>query len=83
MQRENISNRWFEKNKACFKNQGRDIETLFAKTKIAHSKRVFCKPIHYKATINEDDIEDGLLLYKKNENSNKNENTSNYKHMYV
>lgn len=81
--RENISNRWFEKNKACFKNQGRDIETLFAKTKIAHSKRVFCKPRHYKATINEDDIEDGLLLYKKNENSNKDENTSNYKHMYV
>lgn len=81
--RENISSNWFEKNKTCFKNQGRDIETFFAKTKISHSKRVFCKPIHYKTVINEDDMENGIILYKKNENKNNEELQTIYKHMYV
>ena len=33
---------WFNEKKDYFKFYGRDIETLFAKIKIAHSKRVFC-----------------------------------------
>ena len=33
---------WFEKNMSYFKYFGRDMETLFSKTKIAHSRRVFC-----------------------------------------
>ena len=38
----NINIQWFEHNKKNFKFYGRDIETLFAKTKITHSRRVFC-----------------------------------------
>ena len=79
--RNDLSVEWFEKNYGFFKSQGRDVETLFAKTKIAHSRRVFCKPIHYKTVINEKDIEGGLRLYKKNEDRPIKDN--NYKHMYV
>ena len=79
--RNDISVKWFEKNYSLFKSQGRDIETLFAKTKIAHSRRVFCKPIHYKTMINEKDLDGGLRLYKSNGEKSKPEN--NYKHMYV
>ena len=39
----NIKIEWFKKNMDYFKFFGRDMETLLAKTKIAHSKRVFCK----------------------------------------
>ena len=82
--RDNISCAWFEKNKDCFKNQGRDIETLFAKTKIVHSKRVFCKPLHYKTVINEEDMDNGLILYKKNKEKNiKEDDYAKIKHMYV
>ena len=41
---EPLDTEWFEKNKKYFKFFGRDMETLFSKTKIAHSRRVFCKP---------------------------------------
>jgi SpoVK/Ycf46/Vps4 family AAA+-type ATPase len=62
----NVNVKWFEKNKDYFKFYGRDIETLFAKTKIAHSRRVFCldKSIKKKLTIG--DIEKGLEIYLKN-----------------
>jgi hypothetical protein len=39
-----ITPEWFKKNIDYFKFYGRDIETLLSKTKIAHSKRVYCKP---------------------------------------
>jgi hypothetical protein len=62
----NINVKWFEKNKASFKYYGRDIETLFAKTKIAHSRRVFCLDESEKKKITDVDIEKGLQLYLKN-----------------
>ena len=34
-----------------FKFYGRDMETLFSKVKIAHSRRVFCKPKEEKTKI--------------------------------
>ena len=36
-----LLNKWFESKMDYFKYYGRDMETLLAKTKIAHSKRVF------------------------------------------
>ena len=66
---ENINVKWFEKNKANFKFFGRDIETLLAKTKIAHSRRVFCLDKTMKKQITIDDLNNGLDMFVKNENS--------------
>ena len=48
---EELKVEWFEKNMKYFKYYGRDMETLFTKTKIAHSRRVFCKPEEMKKKI--------------------------------
>ena len=61
-----INSKWFEKNKASFKFYGRDIETLFAKTKIAHSRRVFCLDETMKKKLTISDIDKGLEIYLKN-----------------
>jgi SpoVK/Ycf46/Vps4 family AAA+-type ATPase len=63
-----ITIEWFKKNKEHFKCYGRDIENILAKTKIAHSKRVFCKPENEKKKINLKDLENGFKKYLKNEN---------------
>jgi SpoVK/Ycf46/Vps4 family AAA+-type ATPase len=58
---------WFEKNMKYFKYYGRDMETLFTKTKIAHSKRVFCKPDNMKTKITMKDLENGFEMFTKND----------------
>lgn len=58
---------WFEERMKYFKYYGRDMETLFAKTKIAHSRRVFCKPKDEKTKINKEDLEKGFKLYLDND----------------
>jgi len=77
-----ISIEWFEKNKDHFKYFGRDIEVLFTKTKIAHSKRVFCKNKECKTKINKEDLDKGLELFLKNTHAAKNPDF-NYNSMYV
>ena len=37
-----VKDKWFEDKMDYFKFYGRDIETLLAKIKIAHGRRVFC-----------------------------------------
>jgi ATP-dependent 26S proteasome regulatory subunit len=64
-----IDIKWFEKNKKHFKFYGRDIETLFAKTKITHSRRVFCLDSSLKKKINILDLDKGLEIYLRNEDS--------------
>jgi hypothetical protein len=61
-----ITPMWFEKNIEHFKYYGRDIECLLAKTKIAHSKRVFCKDKINKKKIILEDLENGMKLFLKN-----------------
>jgi SpoVK/Ycf46/Vps4 family AAA+-type ATPase len=68
---------WFKKNKEVFKFYGRDIETLFAKTKIAHSRRVFCLDPSTKKYLTNKDLEKGLEIYLKNEDINQKENKLN------
>jgi SpoVK/Ycf46/Vps4 family AAA+-type ATPase len=63
---QNVNVKWFEKNKGLFKYYGRDIETLFAKTKIAHSRRVFCLDENAKRKLIITDIDKGLEIYLKN-----------------
>ena len=52
-----ITIEWFKKNYDYFKFYGRDIETILAKTKIAHSRRVFCKLENEKRKINLKDLD--------------------------
>ena len=49
-----------------FKFYGRDIETLFAKTKISHSRRVFCLDESEKKRLSTADIDKGLEIFLKN-----------------
>jgi uridine kinase len=69
-----ITPTWFEKNIEHFKNHGRDIECLLAKTKIAHSKRVFCKDAKDKKKLTLQDLDNGLELYLKNNELQKSRN---------
>ena len=70
-----INVEWFKKNMDYFKFFGRDMETLLAKTKIAHSKRVFCKPEIEKKKLNLLDLNKGFELYLKNDDvKNRKEN---------
>jgi len=62
-----VNKDWFEEKMKYFKYYGRDMETLFAKTKIAHSRRVFCKPKKEKTKINKEDLEKGFKLYLEND----------------
>ena len=68
-----IDVKWFEKNKSNFKFYGRDVETLFAKTKIAHSRRVFCLEPSVKKYLTLKDLDKGLEIYLKNDDSKKKE----------
>jgi hypothetical protein len=58
---------WFKKHKDCFTFFGRDIETILAKTKIAHSRRVFCKPETEKKKLVLKDLDAGFEMYMQNE----------------
>ena len=62
----NISVDWFKKNKEYFRFYGRDIETLLSKTKICHSRRVFCRPESEKKKITLKDLDKGFEIYIKN-----------------
>jgi len=79
----NIKIEWFQKNKDYFPFFGRDIETLLAKVKIAHSKRVFCKGEDEKKKITFVDLEKGFEMFIKNsDNKSKREAEDLKKQLY-
>ena len=78
-EKSNISADWFTKNKEYFKFYGRDIETILSKTKISHSRRVFCKPIDEKKKITLNDLEKGLESFLKNDDIKSRKDTENLK----
>lgn len=57
---------WFASRMDYFTTYGRDMETLFTKTKIAHGRRVFCLPVSEKKIITIDDLENGFKLFIEN-----------------
>lgn len=61
-----IKNSWFENKMDYFKFYGRDIETLLAKTKIAHGRRVFCKDESEKRVITQKDVDKGFSMFTDN-----------------
>ena len=60
-----------------FKYFGRDMETLLAKVKIAHGRRVFCKKKTIKKQITKKDMDNGFKLYLNN-NEVKSRKKENY-----
>lgn len=77
-----INPEWFAKNKDHFKFYGRDIETFLAKTKIVHSRRVFCKNDCEKKKITIEDMDKGLLFFlNNNESKNRKRNEELKKHL--
>lgn len=64
-----ITKEWFIKNHSHFKFFGRDMETLFTKTKIAHSRRVFCKSEDIKKKITIEDLNKGFEMFTSNTNA--------------
>ena len=74
-----INVEWFKKNMYYFKFFGRDMETLLAKTKITHSKRVFCKPENEKKKIILCDLNKGFELYLKNNDVKNRKESENLK----
>jgi len=74
-----ISVEFFKKNYDYLRFFGRDIETVLAKTKIAHSKRVFCKPNSEKKKITLKDLEKGFEMYLKNDDIKNRKETENMK----
>lgn len=85
--RKKITKAWFEKNLEYFKFFGRDIETLLAKTKIVHARRVFCKPQNEKMKLTLTDLDKGFELYLKNDEVKKRKEVESLKNiiktMYV
>jgi hypothetical protein len=63
---EKIQDDWFASRMDYFTTYGRDMETLFTKTKIAHSRRVFCLPESVKTKITVKDLENGFKLFLDN-----------------
>jgi hypothetical protein len=61
-----IPESWFASKMDYFTTYGRDMETLFTKTKIAHGRRVFCLPVCEKKIITIDDLENGFKLFIDN-----------------
>ena len=68
IKKDNIDDSWFEDNMDYFKYYGRDMETLFSKVKIAHSRRVFCLDESEKKVITKKDLEKGFSQYLENDN---------------
>ena len=58
-----ITEKWFDKKMQYFNYYGRDMETLFAKIKVAHGRRIFGKNINMQKTLNMDDMNLGFKKY--------------------
>tara|TARA_B100000963_G_scaffold337088_1_gene332751 strand:+ start:2836 stop:4470 length:1635 start_codon:yes stop_codon:yes gene_type:complete len=61
-----VKDGWFEDKMDYFKFYGRDIETLLAKIKIAHGRRVFCLPEDKKKSISLKDMQKGFDMFLDN-----------------
>jgi SpoVK/Ycf46/Vps4 family AAA+-type ATPase len=76
-----ITGEWFKKNKEYFPFYGRDVEAILAKTKIAHSRRVFCKPDDDKKRLTLKDLDTGFAVYLRNDDVKNRKNESEMKRL--
>jgi SpoVK/Ycf46/Vps4 family AAA+-type ATPase len=78
---DSLKEEWFIKHLQYFTFFGRDMEVLFSKTKIAHSRRVFCKPIEEKSKITLGDLEKGFEMFMDNDEVKKRKENETRKFM--
>lgn len=65
-----LTEKWFEANKADFPHYGRSMEALFSYVKIAHARRIYGKPKTLRKILSMEDMNAGLtsfLQHKKPE----------------
>lgn len=74
---EKITDEWFKSKMDYFKFYGRDIETLLAKTKIAHGRRVFCLDKEKKTIITLKDLNNGYKKFLDNNEVKERKNKTN------
>ena len=77
-----IKNKWFEDKMKIFTFYGRDMETLLAKVKIAHSRRVFCLSDKFKKHLTLEDLNMGYDMFLNNDEVKKRDTTNIISHMY-
>lgn len=66
---DSVTDEWFKTKYEYFKYFGRDIEVFFTKTKIAHSRRIFCGcglNAEAKYCITMSDLDNGFALFLQN-----------------
>lgn len=67
---ENLTEKWFEINKAEFPHYGRSMEVLFSYVKIAHARRIYGQSKDHRKKLTMDDMNHGIktfLRHKKPE----------------
>jgi len=69
-------------NRDLFKFSGGDMEVLFAKCKIAHSKNIISTHGREKRKLNSKDIEMGIHIFKNNRLDSSKEEDTNWKTLY-
>ena len=79
----NITVDWFETKMKYFEYYGRSMDNLFTKTKIAHSKRIFCIDNKYKKKIILKDLEKAFEMYKLSQNIQDNKDDNIHTLMYL
>ena len=78
-----IKNKFFEENYSNFKNMAGDMETLLFNCKIAHGKRVFCKPKE-KKILTLEDIKNGFKRFNEGRGNDKEDAREQiWKNMYI
>ena len=78
-----IDETFINKNREYFKFSGGDMEVLFAKCKVSHSKNIISTLGREKRKLNKKDIEMGIDIFKKNRLDNdKKEDTSKWQSLY-
>lgn len=78
---DSLKEEWFVKHLPSFTFFGRDMEVLFSKTKISHSRRVFCKSVEEKKLIIMKDVERGFEMFMDNDEVKKRKESETHKLM--
>ena len=73
----------FKNNKDLFKFYGGDMETLFFASKVVHARRVFCLDNIEKKKITNQDLKEGLKIFKKNKGENNIVKNEVWKNLYI
>lgn len=74
---------FFKKNVNSFPKYGGDMETLFLKTKIMHSRRIMLKDPELRKKLNFDDVKKGYDNFMLNRKTKDDSLPSHVSHMYI